>query len=227
MIKTYNPLTVFAGHYGSGKTTLAVNYALDLKSQGKEVVIADLDIVNPYFRTKDSAVKLENAGIRLISSEFANSNVDVPAIPAEASALFDNPGVYSIIDLGGDDRGAHVLGRYGSRIRRIGGYDMFLVINMYRPLSGDADSTIGIMREIEESAKLRFTGVINNSNLKHETTVDDIMNSAAYTKRISETTGLPVIYTSARQNLADGLRKSIDNVYALYLEEYQWQRNQL
>ena len=104
-------VTLFAGHYGSGKTNIAVNYALRLAREGKKVVIADLDIVNPYFRTKDSAAELAAAGVELISPQFANSNVDLPALPAEAYRLVEDRSVYAVMDIGGDDRGAYALGR--------------------------------------------------------------------------------------------------------------------
>ena len=105
-------VTLFAGHYGSGKTNIAVNYALFLREQGKDVVIADMDIVNPYFRTKDSTDVLESAGIELISPQFANSNVDLPALPQEMYKTVQDRSKFSVLDIGGDDRGAYALGRY-------------------------------------------------------------------------------------------------------------------
>ena len=105
-------ITLFAGHYGSGKTNIAVNYALHLAKEGNPVCIGDLDIVNPYFRTKDSAESLQKAGVELISPQFANSNVDLPALPAESYRLVQDKSVYGIMDIGGDDRGAYALGRF-------------------------------------------------------------------------------------------------------------------
>ena len=104
-------VTLFAGHYGSGKTNIAVNYALHLAKEGKKVCIGDLDIVNPYFRTKDSAATLDAAGVELISPQFANTNVDLPALPAEAYRLVEDKSIYAIMDIGGDDRGAYALSR--------------------------------------------------------------------------------------------------------------------
>ena len=104
-------LTLFAGHYGSGKTNIAVNYALKLANMGKKVCIADLDIVNPYFRTKDSEEELKAAGVELVSPRFANTNVDLPALPAESYRLVQDKSIYGIMDIGGDDRGAYALGR--------------------------------------------------------------------------------------------------------------------
>jgi len=118
-------ITVFAGHYGSGKTNLAVNYAVKQKKEGKEVSICDLDIVNPYFRTKDSAKILEKEGIELISLPFANSNVDLPALPSEVYGLVQRLDRNVIIDLGGDERGALAMGRFTPYILKENNYDMF------------------------------------------------------------------------------------------------------
>ena len=109
-------LTLFAGHYGSGKTNIAVNYAMLLADEGKKVCIADLDIVNPYFRTKDSEKLFADSGIELIALPFANTSVDLPAMPSQAYGLFDQKNKNVIIDLGGDDRGALALGRFVPRL---------------------------------------------------------------------------------------------------------------
>ena len=194
-------ITLFAGHYGSGKTNIAVNYALYLKERFEKVDIADLDIVNPYFRTKDSEAFLESKGIHLISSEYANSNVDVPALPAEAYAIIDDESVHAVIDVGGDDRGALALGRYAPAILKQNDYEMLLVINKFRPLTPDCASTIGVMREIETAAGMKFTGIINNSNLGDETTAEDILGSLGYAEEISKTSGLPIKMTTVKEDL--------------------------
>ena len=138
-------VNLFMGHYGSGKTNIAVNYALRLKEQGKAVKIADLDIVNPYFRTKDSAQLLEKAGIPLISPTFANTNVDLPALPAETYSLFQNNAFYAVMDIGGDDRGAYALGRYRDYILEENDYEAFFVANFYRPLTTTAAEALEVM----------------------------------------------------------------------------------
>ena len=135
-------ITVFAGHYGSGKTNIAVNYALKLRKEFDRVDIADLDIVNPYFRTKDSEKQLEKRGIHLISSEYANSNVDVPAMPSEAYAIIDDTSLRAVIDVGGDDRGALALGRYAPDILAENDYEMVFVANFYRPLTRNAKDAL-------------------------------------------------------------------------------------
>lgn len=211
-------VTLFAGHYGSGKTNIAVNYALKLKKDGENVVIADLDIVNPYFRTKDSKDDLEKNGIKLISSEFANSNVDFPALPQEMYEVTDNKSEFAVLDIGGDDRGAYALGRYTPSIKEENNYEMLLVINKYRPLTADAESVVEIMREIEQAGGIAFTGIVNNSNLGEETTAQTVLNSVEYASEVSRITGLPVKMTSVQQSLYDELKDKIDNVFPLKLQ---------
>ena len=202
-------LTLFAGHYGSGKTNIAVNYALLLASEGKKVCIGDLDIVNPYFRTKDSAKELEAAGIDLISPQFANSNVDLPALPAEAYRLVADKSVYSIMDIGGDDRGAYALGRYVPAILEENNYRMVFVANCYRPLTRTPEDAMEVMAEIEAACGLKFTDIINNSNLGTETTVQTVLNSQAYIDTLSQLSGLPVFATTAVEAVAKELPKPV------------------
>ena len=210
-------ITLFAGHYGSGKTNIAVNYALYLKESSDRVSIADLDIVNPYFRTKDSEAFLESKGIHLISSEYANSNVDVPALPAEAYAIIDDESVQAVIDVGGDDRGALALGRYAPAILKQNDYEMLLVINKFRPLTPDCASTIGVMREIEAAAGLKFTGIVNNSNLGDETTAEDILGSLAYAEEIAAASGLPVKMTTVKHDLFDSVKDKVSDCFPIKL----------
>jgi hypothetical protein len=156
-------LTLFAGHYGSGKTNIAVNYALHLAGEGKRVCIADLDIVNPYFRTKDSEQELTERGVRLISSRYANTNVDLPSIPAESYRIVQDKSIFGVVDIGGDDRGAYALGRFAEAIRADGDYRMAFVINRHRPLTTTVEDTVEIMKEIEAAAGKKITVVELNA----------------------------------------------------------------
>lgn len=212
-------ITLFAGHYGSGKTNIAVNYAFKLRQQGLEVAVADLDIVNPYFRTKDSEKELKEAGIRLICSEFASSNVDLPSLPQDIYSVIDDRSEYAVMDIGGDDRGAYALGRYSESIVRENDYEMYLVINMYRPLTRDAYSTLEVMNEIEKAASMKFTAIINNSNLGEETTSQDVLSSLKYADEVSKLTGLPVAMTTVKKTLYKELYGKADNLLPLTLQE--------
>ncbi len=209
-------VTLFAGHYGSGKTNIAVNYALRLKKEGKSVKIADLDIVNPYFRTKDSAKELAAAGIELISPTFANTNVDLPALPAEVYSLMQNKEHFAVLDIGGDDRGAYALGRYRDYILEENDYEMVFVANFYRPLTTTPEDALEVMREIEAACKLPFTAIINNSNLGNATTPEDIEKTDTLAKKLAEISALPLIFTTAREDIAESV--NLENVFPINLQ---------
>lgn len=210
-------VTIFAGHYGSGKTNLAVNYALFLHQQGFPVKIADLDIVNPYFRTKDSEDVLDQAGIPLISPTFANSNVDLPALPQELYSLVQRDDFYAVLDVGGDDRGAYALGRYTPYILGEGNYEMVFVANFYRPLTKTAEEALEVMREIESACGIAFTCIVNNSNLGNITTAEDVDRTQSETEKLSCLSGLPVWMTSATTEVCKNM-KSI-NPFPMTLQE--------
>jgi hypothetical protein len=212
-------LTLFAGHYGSGKTNIAVNYALHLAGEGKRVVIADLDIVNPYFRTKDSAKVLRDAGVDLISPQFANSNVDLPALPAEAYRLVTDRSTYGIMDIGGDDRGAYALGRYVPAIVEENDYRMVFVANCYRPLTRTPEEAMEVMAEIEAACGLKFTDIVNNSNLGPETTPETVLDSQAYMEKLSRLSSLPIFATTAQAHVAAQLPELDTPVLPLQLQE--------
>ncbi len=211
----YKRIYILAGHYGSGKTNVAVNLALKIKQDGLKVKIADLDIVNPYFRTKDSLKELTDAGIQLISPAFANTNVDLPALPQEAYSLVQQKDFYAVLDVGGDDRGAYALGRYAPYIKEENNYEMCFVFNCYRPLTRTAEEAIEVMKEIEFACKIPFTAIINNSNIGNDTDADTILASLKETEKLSELTGLPVIYTTVRQDI----NVSVENKLTLKLQE--------
>ena len=212
-------LTLFAGHYGSGKTNIAVNYALKLAGEGKKVCIADLDIVNPYFRTKDSQAELEAAGIDLISPQYANTNVDLPALPAASYRLVQDKSSYGIMDIGGDDRGAYALGRFVPSILEENNYRMVYVANASRPLTRTAEDALEVMREIEAACGLKFTDLINNTNLGSETTGETVLAAQEYMQELSELSGLPIFATTATYEVAAELAGKLDNVIPLKLQE--------
>lgn len=217
-MKEFKRLTLLCGHYGSGKTNVAVNLAFYLKEQYNNVVVADLDIVNPYFRTKDSIEDFKARGIELICSEYANTNVDIPALPANMYRLTADKGITAVIDVGGDDRGAYALGRLVPEIEAENNFDMLMVINGYRPLTPDAESTLEVMREIETACKLQFTGLVNNSNIGEETTAQNIINSMDYANEVSRVSGLPIVMTTVKENLYDELKDKIENLLPMTLQ---------
>ena len=218
-------ITLFAGHYGSGKTNIALNYARWLHRQGKRVTVADLDIVNPYFRTKDSERALKEEGIGLIVSEFANSNVDLPAMPKQAYDLVNDSSVYAVLDIGGDDRGALALGRYVPAIKQENDYEMLFVVNRSRPLTRTVADTLEVMEEIEQACDLRFTAIVNNTNLGLQTTAEDVLASCGYAEELSRVTSLPVKMTCAAEKLVPALTGKIPNLFPLSIQKLYYMIN--
>ena len=222
-------ITLFAGHYGSGKTNIALNYARMLKRAGEKVAIADLDIVNPYFRTKDSAADLQAEGIDLVVSDFANSNVDFPALPKEIYALVARDAGHEarstkvVMDIGGDDRGALALGRYVPDIKAEGDYEMLAVVNASRPLTETAADTVEVLREIEAACALPFTGIVNNTNLGQQTTAETVLASKAYADEVAALMNLPVRFTCAPAALVEELKGKVENLLPLEIQKLYYQ----
>ena len=218
MIDSGRRVTVFAGHYGSGKTNVALNFARLVRRSGAATAVADLDIVNPYFRTLDSARELADEGIDLVVSEYANSNVDFPALPKETYALVADRGVRVVMDVGGDDRGALALGRYVPDLRAEGDFEMLAVVNAARPLTADVPGTAEVLREIEAAAGLPFTGVVNNTNLGPETTADTVLASVPYASAVARELGVAVRFTCADERLVDALAGRVADLLPLRLQ---------
>ena len=216
-------ITLFAGHYGSGKTNIAINYARALKRAGEKVAVADLDIVNPYFRTKDSAADLQAEGIDLVVSDFANSNVDFPALPKEIYALVADRETKIVMDIGGDDRGALALGRYVPDIKAKGDYEMLAVVNAARPLTRTPQEAVEVLREIEAACRLPFTGIVNNTNVGAETTVETVLGSIPYADEIAALMGVPVRFTCAIGAIAAELKGKVENLLPLEIQKLYYQ----
>lgn len=195
-------ITILAGHNGSGKTLLAVNLALAFaRTLPGRVIATDMDTVKPYFRTVDEREELEAAGVRVIAPELANSSVDLPTLPGEMRAMFDEREMYSVLDVGGDDAGAVALGQYEEEIRRAG-YELLLVVNPYRMFTRTPQDAMVILRDIEHVSHLRFTGIIHNPNLGTETTVETVAAAAEYARALETLSGLPVRATAYLETLA-------------------------
>lgn len=209
---TNSRYTVITGHYGSGKTNLAVNMAIDLKNEGKKVIVVDLDIVNPYFRTADFTKLFEQKGIQIIAPPYACSNVDIPVLTAQVFSVFADSEAYVIFDVGGDDAGAVALGQYKAYFDK-SGYEMYYVINKYRYLTRTANEAAELLCDIEAASRLKATGIINNSNLANETTAQTVLNSISFAEQTAAKTGLAVALTTAPKGEAEKVAKAINNVY--------------
>ena len=187
-------ISIITGHYGTGKTEFAVNLAMAMAAEGQPVMMADLDIVNPYFRSREKKGELEDKGIVVYGSSY-NNDADIPAIPAEMMGPFIDKKCEYVIDLGGNDVGTIVLGRYKQHFDP-NEIDVFMVINTYRPDTYDVDLCIEQMQELEAGIGLKVTGLINNTNLVRETTADDILRGEQIISEVSRKTGVPIRYTA-------------------------------
>lgn len=208
-------ITVFVGHYGSGKTSLAVSFARMRRRMGQSVTVADLDIVNPYFRTADSRALLEAEGITLICSPYANSNLDVPALPKELYAALACAEGETILDVGGDDRGAVALGRFAPEILRAGNDTVAFVVNFYRPLTRTAEAAFAVLSEVERACGLPCTALVNNSNLGRETTDRDVLDTLGEMERLHALSGLPVWMTAAAPEQCRALEGRVENLFCV------------
>lgn len=194
----FKKVTILTGHYGSGKTNIAVNLAMHLRRLGGRPAIVDLDIVNPYFRTADFGALFRENDIRLVASAYANSNLDIPSLSIDLRGVIDTSS-HVIIDVGGDDAGAVALGRYSGLLREA---DMLFVFNKYRYLTRSAAEALDFLRAIEAASRIRCTGIINNSCLGGETTAEDVAASLPYAEELAGLAGLPLCFTAAKKELA-------------------------
>jgi nitrogenase subunit NifH len=202
-------IRVFTGHFGSGKTEISLNYAVKLADEGKKVCIADLDIVNPYFCSRDEEEFLKSKGIRLVATPKEYANAELGTIPLNALAIFNDRSYDVVLDVGGDDQGAVALGQF-NRYFKEEDYDMYFVVNTSRPFTKDADGVCKYIKEIEAASRLKVKYLINNSNLSYETTIDHILEGQKVVKEVSKRTGIPIRYTTVREDLLDSIPDGIE-----------------
>ncbi len=189
-----NSIKIICGHYGCGKTNLILNLATEESKLSNDVVLVDLDIVNPYFRSSDYEEILIENGIKLISPKSAGTTLDSPALSAEIFSCFAGENKKIFIDLGGDDVGARALSRFR---QYIDDYEMIYVINKSRLQSQNEDFALELLREIESSCKLKATAIVNNTHLGVETTQSILIDSIEYANQFSKISGLPLLYSVA------------------------------
>jgi len=193
---------------------VAVNSALELSKTGHKTAIADMDIVNPFFRTADARERLESIGIKVITPPFANTNADVPALPAELSALFEDREYRTVLDVGGDDLGAKALSRYKEEIES-NDWDMFFVVNTKRPMTDTVEKIEEMIDSIEQSARLSVTGLVNNTNLLSQTSPEDLVEGYELLQRVSEKKGIPIVFTSALKEVVFALSGKINTEFLI------------
>lgn len=217
-------ITIVTGHYGTGKTNLSVNIAMNIKNQGKSVCVVDLDIVNPYFRTADFKNLFDENNIKIVMPEYANSNLDIPALSfdLEQLAMSDD---YIVIDVGGDDAGAVALGRYEKALEKFqNDIEMIYVINSYRYLTKTPDEALQLMYEIENASHMKHTAIVNNSNLGNETTLETIENSLEFASETALKAGIPLIYSTCPEEVAEFCEIEDLMPIKIYVKPF-WERN--
>ena len=201
-------ISIFAGHFGSGKTEISLNYAINLAKAGKKVAIVDIDIVNPYFCVRDVRDMLEGYGIRVIASNPHLSNAELAVVPPEVAAVFNDKSYEVVFDVGGDDSGAVVLGQY-NRFFRQEPYEMYFVVNNNRPFTMNYNDTMEFVDEIQRTSRLKATHLISNTNLSYETTAEDILRGDKEVLELSEKINLPYKYTVCRRDLENEIKDKV------------------
>lgn len=201
-------INIVTGHYGSGKTEFAINYALKLKEAHGSAVICDMDIVNPYFRTNDAVSFLNDEGVSVIAPEYANTNLDLPSLPSDIISVFSENAPPSVLDVGGDDDGAIALGQFYPYISKED-YEMFFVINALRPDTSSAEDIIKLIKNIEYASRCKVTSIINNTNLSYLSSVKDIKDSLKLIDEVSNLTGINVKYISGTEEILSELPEEL------------------
>lgn len=191
---------IYVGAYGSGKSEISVNSALSLADCYEDVILADVDVINPFFRSMDAEKILSEHGVRVIAPRFANTNVDVPAVPQELSAVFDQKDTKSVLDIGGEDMGIRIVSTLKKKLKNLP-YELIMVINMNRPFTADREGIIKVLNELETAAGVKVTGLVNNTNLLENTTVEDVLNSNLVISDVADEKGIPFYFAAVMEDL--------------------------
>jgi len=201
-------IRIFTGHFGSGKTEIALNYVMALAKTGKKVALVDIDIVNPYFCSRNMKEKLEKLGIKLIASSSNLMNAELMVIPSNVYGVFNDETFDVVMDIGGDDQGSLVLRQYNEYLKQ-GSYDMYFVINNNRPFTSNKEETIEYLKSIEKASGLKVTHLISNTNLSYETNIEDIIKGDKIVSEISQQLEIPYKYIVCTKDLADIVKNKV------------------
>ena len=224
MIKDDKRIRLFIGHYGSGKSEVSINYVTKLREQVEgEVALADLDVVNVYFRSREKKDIMKDLGITPIDSSINTTTLDLPAVSAEIMRPLNDKSVNYVIDVGGDNVGGKVVGRFANQFNS-NDYDMFYVVNANREKTQTAKEVLQYIDAIEATSKLKVTGLINNTHMLKETTVEDVLKGQYVAREVSKIRNIPIKYISCLESIVDKLPKDLEGdilPIKLYLRE-EW-----
>lgn len=201
-------IRIIIGHYGSGKTEFSVNYAAKLAQKSIKTLLVDLDVVNPYFRSREKTEELGNMGIKLIGGSINASAMDMPTIPGDVLIAFQDKSYEAVLDVGGDPAGARTLGRYVDYLKD-GNYDMFFVLNANRPETQTVEKVIEYMVKIQDTARAKITGIVNNTHMLKGTTIEDVLKGYELSLKVSEETGVPLRYNAVLSSLVSQLPQGL------------------
>ena len=199
-------IVIYTGSFGSGKTELAINQSIKTIKKKEKVVIVDLDIVNPYFRSREMREKLNELGIKVVAPPGKFALADIPLISPEIKGTIQDSDRLLLLDVGGDDVGAKSLASFYPVLKDTG-YQMNLVINPYRPFTKNSDEILAMLREIEISSRLKINGLISNPNLGSQTNLELITRGHRIVKDVSKQINLPVKYLAIEQTIVEKIYK--------------------
>ena len=185
-------ITIIAGHYGSGKSEISVNLALANKID----YIVDLDIINPYFRSRALNDLFEENNIHLVESTIKGMlNSDMPYVSGEAATPFVKEDITAIYDLGGTENGGRVLIQFVHRIKKMEDIDLLYVVNIFRPTTENVEKILKAIAALEGESQLKVTGLINNTNLMQYTTLEEVIRGEEVIEEVSKILNIPIKYT--------------------------------
>jgi hypothetical protein len=200
-VKKGADITIITGHFGSGKTEISINLALEARKTNARTAVADLDIVNPYYRARDARNIFEQNGIELLAPAERLAAADLPIVPGDMSRVIYDPAYKLIVDAGGDKDGATALGQFYNDWKEMKPEVLF-ILNANRPYVSTLEGAVETLQKIEKASRLKITGIINNSNVGSETTIQDVEKGFALGKELSDKLGIPLLYTMVPQHLS-------------------------
>ncbi len=221
-MKSQAKISVFVGHFGSGKTEMSINFALKAAAEGHVTTLIDLDIVNPFFRSSEVKDILDEHGIQLLAPNFARTTVDVPSLPPTIQGVFSREEGVVVFDVGGDPEGALALSRYKPYFDAVD-FDLYFVINTRRPFTSQADDIIELMGQVEMHSRQKIKYLVSNTNLSYETTIEIIEEGIKIVEEVASRCQLPIAYVNVPRHLEDQLPKTYAyNKFVLDLYMTHW-----